>query len=289
MSLYNFFSKLGTVSYNNEIVTNLLTSVKFKEIVLKNNANFYPYVIKEGERPDSIAYHYYEDERYAWLVLLSNSINDPYYQWPLSLNDFNNYLRKKYTSLESAIEKIAFYRNNWYKDDSIITLSAYEALPASRKKYWSPIIGFNSATNSYERKRDDTTLETNKIIEVTVNNTTGFTVGDRVKQKTSGALSATGDVKAIKNSSLVINNVTGGFDVTAGSIGSILNDLETVSKTVTAVTTINIAIPEVEAIYWEPVSFYDYENELNESRKSINLIDRQFLTQIEDEMVELLS
>lgn len=289
MSLYNFFSKMGTISYNNELVTNILTSVKFKDIVLKNNVNFYPYVVKEGERPDSIAYHYYEDERYAWLVLLSNSIMDPYFEWPLSLGEFNEFLKKKYGSVETAISTIAFYRVNWYKDDSIISTAAYESLTTARKKYWSPIVGFNGVVTSYERKKDDTIVDTNKIVEVNVNNTTSLTIGGRVKQKTSGTLSATGTVRAIKTTSIVVNNITGEFSPTAGSIGSLLNEDETVSKTVTSTSVISSPIPADELVYWEAVSSYDYENELNESRKTIKLIDRQYLSQIEDEMVELLS
>lgn len=289
MSLYNFFSKMGTISYNNEIVTNILTSVKFKDIVLKNNVSFYPYVVKEGERPDSIAYHYYEDERYAWLVLLSNSITDPYFEWPLSLNEFNAHLKKKYGSIEASIENIAFYRINWYRDDSILTTAAYEALTSGRKKYWSPIVGFNGAITSYERKKDDTIVDTNKIIEITINSITNLSPGERVKQKTSGVLSASGTIRSIKDTSIVVNNISGEFNITAGSIGSLLNDSESVSKTVTAVTTLSTPIPIDEAIYWEAVSSYDYENELNESRKTIRLIDRQYLQDIEDEMVELLS
>lgn len=289
MSLYNFFNKLGSVNYNNEIVTNILTSVRFKDVVLKNNVNFYPYTVREGERPDSIAYHYYEDERYAWLVLLSNTIVDPYYEWPLSVNEFNDYIKKKYGSIETAIETTAFYRNNWYKDDSIITTAAYDALPAVRKKYWSPIVGYNNSITSYERKKDDTILETNKVVEIRLNNTTGLNVKDRVKQKTSGTLSATGTIQAVKESSVVVANITGEFAITSSPVGSLLNDAETISKTITATTTINTPISANEAVYWEAVSVYDYENELNESRKTIKLIDRQYLKTIEDEMVELLS
>ncbi|NBP56714.1 hypothetical protein EBU71_09315, partial [bacterium] len=63
----------------------------------------------------------------------------------------------------------------------------------------------------------------------------------------------------------------------------------TFSKNITDVTTLSSPIDNTEASYWESVSWYDYENELNESRKTIRLIDKQYLSQIEDQMIELLS
>jgi hypothetical protein len=289
MSLYNFFTKIGTVNYNNEIVTNIITSVRFKDVIKDKINNFYPYTIKEGDRPDTIAANYYEDSRYAWVVYLSNSIIDPYYEWPLSVNEFNKFLIKKYGSVERSINNVAFYRNAWYKDDSVLTVSGYNALSSSRKKYWNPVTGFNGAITSYERKREDYIAETNKVIQVNVSSTTGFIIGERVTQRTSGNISATGFIKAIDSTKLVINHINGEFLTTGGSVSTILGTDSNSARSVTSASTIYEAIPVDEIVYWEAVSSYDYENELNESRKNIKLIDRQYLDIIEDQMIELLS
>ena len=116
MSLYNYFSKIGVTPYNGDTVNNIITSIRFKEAVSKYNIVYYPYTIAEGERPDIIASNYYGDERYAWLVLLANNVIDPYYQWPLSTNEFNDYIMDKYGSVAEAFTQIAFYRNNWYNN-----------------------------------------------------------------------------------------------------------------------------------------------------------------------------
>lgn len=289
MPLYNYFNKFGTVSYNNNIVSNIISSVRFKQIFEDKETVFYPYVVEEGERPDQIAAHYYEDERYSWLVYLCNQIVDPYFEWHLTVEQFREFIIKKYGSVETAQSQIAFYRNNWYSDDSIITSTAFNALTTALKKYWNPIVGYSGSVNSYDRKRIDIILETNKVIEVTLNNVTGISEGDKVIQKTSGTTTGSGYVRAIKTTSVVLNHIVGAFANTAGSVGSLTNANTTYSKTVSNVTTINTPISATEAAYWEAIDSYTYESEINESRKTIRLIDKQYVSVVEDQMIELLT
>lgn len=290
MSLYNYFSKLGTINYNGTLVDNIISNVRFKEAIRANISIFYPYTIKEGERADTIASDYYQDERYAWVVYLSNYIMDPYYEWPLSLEEFNSFIIKKYGSKENSLNLIAFYRNNWYKDDTILSPSGYESLPGYRKKYWNPIIGYNGKIVSYERKKNDLIVETNKIINIYVSNTAGFSLNENVAQKTSGVITGEGTVKNIvSNNVIVVASINGQFSNTSGSVGTLQGKYSNISRPISNVITISTPISNDESIYWEPVPYYDYENELNESRKNIKLIDRQYLTVIEDQMIELLS
>lgn len=291
MSLYNYFSKFGTVNYNGEIVNNIISSVRFKDAIKSKVTIFYPYTISEGERPDNIAFNYYEDERYSWVVYLSNSIVDPYYQWPLSLKEFNAFIIKKYGTIEKAINKIAFFRNAWYRDDSMLSISAYNSLSTNRKKYWKPIVGFSGQVGSYERRSNDLVVETNLIRDVLVSDSEGFTIGERVFQSSSGTVTSVGEIKAIRGDHLLVNNFTSlqYFATTAGSIGSIVGEDSKTSRSVVSATTVNTPIPTDELIYWEPVSTYDYENEVNESRKNIKLIDRQYLPILEDQILELLT
>ena len=289
MALYNYFTKLGTIAYNDGIVNNIITSIRFKQLVDENNVVFYPYVVEEGERPDQIAAHYYDDDRYAWVVYLSNQIVDPYFQWHLTNEQFNSHIIKKYGSIENAQSTIAFYRNNWYADDSMISVSAYTALPAALKKYWNPIVGYSGNIGSYERKRTDTIVETNRVIELTLNSVSDISIGDKVFQRTSGSITGSGFVKVIKTTSIVINNITGSFSSTSGPVGSLTDGNSNYSKTVTDVTTLSTSIPTLEASYWDSVSSFTYENELNESRKTIRLLDKQYLGTVEDQMIELLT
>ena len=74
---------------------------------------YYSYAVKDGERPDIIAFKYYKDQTLDWLVLLANEIHDPYFQWYMSTRDFENYVRQKYGSISVAQANVHHYE--WIK------------------------------------------------------------------------------------------------------------------------------------------------------------------------------
>lgn len=286
--MYNFFTNFPVITYNGALTVNILAKIKFREIALKNNAVFYPYTITEGERPDVIAANYYDDPRYSWVVYLCNDIVDPLYDWPLTEKEFKEFIIKKYGSIEAAYREIAYWEDNWYDDETTLTLGAYEALPSNRKKYFKPILGINNAVVSYERNRLDLSVETNKTIEITVSNSSNFIVGEYISQTTSGQLSGSGFIKAISDNKLVAQNILGQFSNTSGSVSNVTGLDSRATSAVSNVITTNVSIPVDEQVYWTYVNKYDYENQLNESKKFIRLIDKSFIDQIEKEIGELL-
>jgi hypothetical protein len=73
----------------------------FRNVALVNNLQkeflvFTPIQIGEGEKPYQIAYEYYGDAAYEWVILLCNNITDVYDQWPLSSSELFNLVQKKY-------------------------------------------------------------------------------------------------------------------------------------------------------------------------------------------------
>lgn len=110
--------------------------------LVKNSAVvMYEYSVKDGERPDVIAHKYYEDETLDWLVLLSNEIHDPYFQWPMSTVDFERYIRQKYGSVANAQEQVYSYvyilnQASKYVDESGVTTNVSErTLVVDRSTY----------------------------------------------------------------------------------------------------------------------------------------------------------
>ena len=97
-----YFNKLPKTTFDNQTITNLAISVKLHKLVKDDAFALLNYAIKDGESPDTVAFNYYEDASYAWLVLLSNNIIDPYYEWPLSVYNFENFIKKKYGSIPAA-------------------------------------------------------------------------------------------------------------------------------------------------------------------------------------------
>ena len=54
------------------------------------------YDVADGERPEDIAFKYYGDPEYHWVILMTNNITDRYYQWPLTQPQFQEHLKDKY-------------------------------------------------------------------------------------------------------------------------------------------------------------------------------------------------
>jgi hypothetical protein len=101
-----YFTPFPTIQYK---IPNSTKSIPVTDITRRfsianflNNSSvaFDTYFVQDGERADSVAYDYYDDVTMDWLILLVNEIHDPYFQWPLSYDELNSYLRDKYGSVE---------------------------------------------------------------------------------------------------------------------------------------------------------------------------------------------
>lgn len=77
-------------------VTDITRRFAVSNFIRNSKVTFDEYVVQDGERPDIIADGYYDDSTLDWLVLLTNEILDPYYEWPLSYEQFNLMILQKY-------------------------------------------------------------------------------------------------------------------------------------------------------------------------------------------------
>ena len=75
-----------------ETVTNIMLRFKITQAIQSRKVVYYDYTVQEGDRPDIIAYKYYEDSTLDWLVLMANNIIDPVYDWPLNSRSFEKFI-----------------------------------------------------------------------------------------------------------------------------------------------------------------------------------------------------
>lgn len=108
----SYFSNFPRVKYFNSIAVNITLRAAFIEKLKEKSVAFYPFVIRNGERPEHLAYDYYDSPEYDWLIFLANDIIDPYTQWPKGQNELDTFINKKYGSLEIAKSTVLFYRKN---------------------------------------------------------------------------------------------------------------------------------------------------------------------------------
>jgi hypothetical protein len=81
---------------NSVILTDLMARCSIIPKILKNPMVYYDYDIQDGDTPEIVAYKYYGQSYRYWIVLFANQINDPQWDWPLSTNNFNAYIKNKY-------------------------------------------------------------------------------------------------------------------------------------------------------------------------------------------------
>lgn len=106
MAFPTYFSDLPDIDYAYKINKSGKTrTIKIKDYfhllttrddIFKKETLFYTYYVKDGQRPEQIAYEEYDDEQYYWVVLQVNEIEDYYNQWPLSQWELDHHLDKKY-------------------------------------------------------------------------------------------------------------------------------------------------------------------------------------------------
>ena len=88
---------------------NIMIRSKLKRMILDDVVSYFPYTIREGERPDILSFYEYGDVKYTWLIFLINDIHDPIFQWPLNTREFGAYIKNKYGSLLYAKSTVHHY------------------------------------------------------------------------------------------------------------------------------------------------------------------------------------
>ena len=78
------------------VVSNILRRVALSESMRDGTEIFLTYDIKDGERPEHIAERVYGNPALHWIVLLTNTIIDPYHGWYKSSDALEDIIQKKY-------------------------------------------------------------------------------------------------------------------------------------------------------------------------------------------------
>ena len=97
-----YFGRFPLMAYdvkgNNDykLLPNILRRVKLRSGIRAGSFLFDNYNVVDGENPEDIAFKYYGDAEYHWVILMTNNITDRYYQWPLTQPQFQEHMTDKY-------------------------------------------------------------------------------------------------------------------------------------------------------------------------------------------------
>jgi len=98
----SYFIKFPKMTYdikgdnNRKLLPDILRRVKIRSKFKTETMLFDKYDVKEGEKPEDVAYKWFGDAELHWVVLMTNDITDRYYEWPMNSVQFAEYLTDKY-------------------------------------------------------------------------------------------------------------------------------------------------------------------------------------------------
>ena len=103
-------------AYDYQVVKNIFKRAVLRDDIFDEVTAFTKYSVQGDERPDQVAYNFYNDSGLDWVVLTTNNIVHVRDEWPMGNQDFLTYLNAKYTSEELA--NIHHYETKIIRDSS---------------------------------------------------------------------------------------------------------------------------------------------------------------------------
>tara|TARA_B100001057_G_C22518213_1_gene820765 strand:+ start:89 stop:763 length:675 start_codon:yes stop_codon:yes gene_type:complete len=103
-------------AYDYQVVKNIFKRAVVRDDIFDEITAFTKYNVQGDERPDQVAYQFYNDSGLDWVVLSTNNIIHVRDEWPMGNQDFLTYLNAKYTDAELA--NIHHYETKVIRDSS---------------------------------------------------------------------------------------------------------------------------------------------------------------------------
>ena len=97
-----YFDKFPLMAYDMKgdraykLLPNILRRVKLRTGIRSGMFMFDTYDVMDGEKPEDIAFKWFGDPEYHWVILMTNNITDRYYEWPMTEPQFQNFIEDKY-------------------------------------------------------------------------------------------------------------------------------------------------------------------------------------------------
>ena len=101
-------------AYDYQVVKNIFKRAIIRDDVFDEATAFTKYSVQGDERPDQVAFNFYNDSNYDWVVLTTNNIIHVRDEWPMGNNDFLAYINSKYTTQE--LSNIHHYETKIIRD-----------------------------------------------------------------------------------------------------------------------------------------------------------------------------
>ena len=146
-----------------KVAKNIFRRFKINDSALDTAMYFRKLTVTDADRPDVISQKVYGTSDYDWVILMSNNVINPYFDWPMSQPVLDDYINQKY----DAPYEVKHYETREVKNSAGATvLPEGQIVDESffRAPYW---IEFNETTGDFPKPENETNLTVLRKIEVT--------------------------------------------------------------------------------------------------------------------------
>jgi len=273
------------------VAVDILRRAGFSERGKTGSQHFFKYNIKDGETPESLSNSLYGSSNYNWVVLMFNDIIDPLFDWPLSTNKFEKFIKKKYKGVTLYLGEGITGTFKWGDTVALMTTSSGETGwggvvkeydPTYRKLVISELgVGENFKTQDHiQAYNSDGGTDWNQYVA-------GATI-ERVVSDSTQALHHFG----------TSGSATAGYDDIGGGTATASMWLDPLSQ-YNGITQVSLAdgAAFVDTLIYGysfnstndyVITNEKYESDLNESKRSIYLLRPEYIPSINDEFKMLI-
>lgn len=276
---------------NTQFIVNILARSKFLKEISDQAAAYYEYSIQDNETAEIIADKLYGDPNRHWIILLFNKITNPLYEFPMSNYTFEEFMYSKYGQTigeaqstlhhyELEVERSTYVRN--YKTDTNTdryTIDEYEVDFDTGKLTPRTLPAVNGSLEidyTIINMQEQVKVPLTGLLTTYSGDTTVYGTGTTfLSQVAINDIIFIGGVRryvtaVLSNTQLTLRASAGNFTNVSGEVMQRSNEIRE------EITRIN------------GISNYTYEFNLNEARRQIKLLDRQYVVRVEDEFRKLM-
>jgi hypothetical protein len=310
-----FFSTYPKTIINNRLITDLTARAAIRQKYSDRLSIYYPYALQEGDTPEIIAAKYYGDPERHWIVMLANDTINPFFDFALDYQVFDRYLNDKYKNEANSVNQWAnsTWRGQWNTNQYfaantvIVSNTAFICnkthtptvfLDDLNKNYWTRILDGvywkDEWQDNTDYNKNDVVRHNNTIYICTqdnldnANNNITFSDANYWKTYSNGAEYAAVTTYGYRATTSVFDSNTNATTENTIFIdkksynGGYDDDVFNYALEVTESGNIT------ETTSKERISIYQYEQELNESKREIKLIREEYVPQLEQELKILM-
>jgi len=100
----SLFQNFPIIDYSGATIRDISKRFYIPDRIKNRSGTFDVYVVKDEEKIEDVAYKYYGDPEYHYLIILMNDIIDPFYDWPLSYKELVAYVSNIYPGFGNALD-----------------------------------------------------------------------------------------------------------------------------------------------------------------------------------------